>query len=65
MIGRAVKSTQWSGTVDVNFIPAPYDDEIDHMPVCVTRMDPSNFAFILLLEHGVRHYQLELRVQSQ
>ena len=28
-------------------------------------MHPSGLAFILLLEHGVRHHQFELRAQSQ
>ena len=41
-------------------IPTPRDDKVDHMPVSGTRMHPSGLAFILLLEHGVRHYQFEL-----
>ena len=28
-------------------------------------MHPGGLACILLLEHGVRHYQFELRAQSQ
>ena len=53
-----------SGTVEVHLIPTPRDDEVDHMSVSGTRMHPSGLAFILLLEHGVRHYQFELRAQS-
>ena len=41
--------------VDVHLIPTPRDDVFDHMPVSGTRMNPSGLAFILLLEHGVRH----------
>ena len=58
MNGPAVSSTHSSGIVDVHLIPTPYDDEVDHMPV-------SGLAFILLLGHGVRHYQLDLSAQSQ
>ena len=65
MIGPSVCSTHGSGTVDVHLIPTPRDDEVDHMPVSGTRMHPGGLAFILLLEHGVRHYQFELRAQSQ
>ena len=65
MIGPAVSSTHGSGTVDVHIIPTPLDDEVDHMPVSGTRMHPSGLAFILLLEHGIHHYQFELRAQSQ
>ena len=54
-----------SDTVDVHLIPTPRDDEVDHMPVSGTRMHPSGLAFILLLDHGVRHYQFELRAQNQ
>ena len=56
MIGPAVSSTHASGTVDVHLIPTP----------CVsgTMMHPGGLAFFLLLEHGVRHYQFELRAQS-
>ena len=65
MIGPAVSSTRDSGNVDVHLIPKPRDDEVDHMPASGTRMHPGVLAFILLLEHGVRHYQFELRAQSQ
>ena len=65
MIGPAVCSTHGSGTVDVHFIPTPRDDEVDHMPVFGTRMHSGGLAFTLLLEHGVRHCQFELRAQSQ
>ena len=65
MIGPAVCSTHDWGTVDVHLIPTPRNDEVDHMPVFETRMHPGGLAFILLLEHGVRHYQFELRAQSQ
>ena len=65
MIGPAVCSTRGSGTVGVHFIPTPRDDEVDHMPVSGTRMHPGGLAFIVLLERGVRHYQFELRAQSQ
>ena len=54
-----------SGAVNVHLIPTPRDDEVDHMPVSGTRMHPSGLVFSLLLEHGVRHYQFELRAQSQ
>ena len=54
-----------SGTVDVHLIPTPRDDEVDHMPVSGMRMHPSGVAFTLLLEHGVRYYQFELRAQGQ
>ena len=53
-----------SGTVDVHLIPTPCDDEVDHMPVSGTRLHSSGLAFVLLFEHGVRHYQFELRTQS-
>ena len=65
VIGPTVSSTHGTGTVDVRLIPTPRADEVDHMPVSGTRMHPSGLAFILLLEHGVRHYQLEFRAQSQ
>ena len=65
MIGPADCSTHSSGTVDVHLIPTPRDDEVDQMPVFGTRMHPGVLAFILLLEHGVRHNQFELRAQSQ
>ena len=65
VIGPAVSSTHGSSTVDVHLIPTPRDDEVDHMPVSGTRMHPGGLAFILLLEHGVRHYQFELRALSQ
>ena len=61
----AVSSTHGSGTVDVHLIQTSHDDEVDHMPVTGTRLHPRGLAFILLLEHGVRHYQFELRAQSQ
>ena len=41
-------------------MPTPRNDEVDHMPVSGTKMHISGLAFILLLEHGVRHYQFEL-----
>ena len=65
VIGPAISSTHGSGTVDVHLIPTSRDDEVDHIPVSGTRMHPSGLVFILLLEHGVRHYQFELRAQSQ
>ena len=58
VMGPAVSSTHGSGTLDVHLIPTPRDDEVDHMPVSGTRMHPVGLAFILLPEHGVRHYQL-------
>ena len=61
MIGPAVNSTHGSGTVDVHLIPTSRDDEVDHMPVSGTRMHLGGLAFILLLEHGVRH---SVRTQS-
>ena len=61
MFGPAVCSTHGSGTVDVHFIPTPRDNEVDHMSVFGTMMHPGGLAFILLLEHGVRHYQFELK----
>ena len=57
MVGPAVSSTHGSGTVDVHLIPTPRDVGVDYMPVSGTRMHPSGLAFILLLDHGVRHYQ--------
>ena len=51
--------------MDVCLILTPRDDEVDHMPLSGTSMHPRGLAFILLLEHGVRHYQFELRAQSQ
>ena len=54
-----------SGAVDVHLIPTPRDDEVDDMPVFRKRMHPGGLAFILLLEHGVRHCQFKLRAQSQ
>ena len=65
MIGPAVSITHGSGTEYILLTPTPRDDEVDHMPVSGTRMHPGGLAFILLLEHGVRHYQFELRAQSQ
>ena len=65
MIGQAVSSTHGSGTVDVHLIPTPRNDEVDHVPVSGTKKHPSGLAFILPLEHGVRHYQFELRAQSK
>ena len=65
MIGPAVCSTHESGTVDAHLIPTPRDDEVDHMPMSGTRMHSGGLAFILLLEHGVRHYQFEPRAESQ
>ena len=65
MIGPAVSSTHGSGTVDVHLIPTTHDDEVDHMPMFGTRMHPSGLAFIILLEHGARHYLFELTAQSQ
>ena len=65
MIGPTVCSKHGSGTVDVHLIPTPRDDEVDHMPVSGTRMHLGGLAFILLLEHGVRHYQFEISAQSQ
>ena len=65
MIGPSVSTTHGSGTVHVQLITTPRGDEVDHMPVSGTRMHPSGLAFILLLVHGVRHYQFELRAQSQ
>ena len=35
------------------------------MPVSGTSMHPRGLAFILLLEHGVLHYQFELRARNQ
>ena len=65
MIDPAVSSTHGSGTGDVHLIPTLREDEVDHMPESGTRMHPGGLAFILLFEHGVRHYQFELRAQSQ
>ena len=65
VVGRAVSSTHGSGTGDVHLNQTPRDDEIDHMPVSGTRMQPCGLAFILRFEHGVRHYQFELKAQTQ
>ena len=65
MIGPAVCPTHDSGTVDVHLISTPRDGEVDHMPMSGARMHLGGLAFILLLEHGVRHYQFELRAKSQ
>ena len=64
VIGPAVSSMHGSGTVDVHLIPTPWYNEVDRMPVSGTRMHPGGLAFFLLLEHGVRHCQFELRAQS-
>ena len=63
VIGPAVSSTYGSGTVDVHLIPTPRYDEVDHMPVSGTRMHLGGLAFILLLEHGVRHYSSYPRIE--
>ena len=60
MIGPAISSMHVSGTVDVQLIPTPRDDEFDHMPVSRTRKHPPSLAFIFLLEHGVRYFQFDL-----
>ena len=65
MIGPVVCSTHGSGNVDVHLISTPRDDEVDHILVFGTMMHPGGLAVIILLEHGVRHYQFELRAQSQ
>jgi len=51
--------------VNVHLILTSPGDEIDHMPVFGTRIHSGGFVFFLLLEQGVRHYQVELVVQSQ
>ena len=65
MIGPAVTPMHGSNTVDVHLILIHYDDDVDHIPGSGTRMHPSGLSFILLLEHGVRHYQFEFRALSQ
>ena len=65
MIGPAVSATHGSGTMDVHLIPTPQYDVVDHMPVSGTMMHLSGLAYILLLEHGVRHYHFELKAESQ
>ena len=41
-------------------IPASGDDEVYHMPMSRAGLRPSGLVCILLFEHGVGHYQIEL-----
>ena len=43
--------------MDVRLIRTPRNDKFDHMLLSGTRMHTSGLAFIILLEHGVPHYQ--------
>ena len=45
---------------NVHLIPASGDDDVYHMPMSRAEMRPSGPVCILLFEHGVGHYQIEL-----
>ena len=60
----SVYGDQYSSTVNIHFIMTLHDDEVN-MPVSGTRIHPGGITFILLFEHGVCQYQLELGAQIQ
>ena len=55
-----VCSTHCSCATNVYPIPASGDDEVYHMPVSRAGMCPGGLVCILLFEHGVGHYEIEL-----
>ena len=53
-------STHCSCATNVHLIPAYGDDEVYHMPLLRAGIRPGGLVCILLFEHGVRRYQIEL-----
>ena len=50
---------------NVHLIPASGDDEVYHMPMSRAGMRPGDLVCILLFEHGVGHYQIEISAYCQ
>ena len=50
---------------NVHLIPASGDDEVYHMPVSRAGMRPGGIVFILVFEHGVGYYHIELSAYCQ
>ena len=55
-----VCSTHCSFATNVHLIPASGDVEDYHIPMSGSGMRPGGIVCILLFEHGVGHYQIEL-----
>ena len=60
VVRPTVCSTHCLCATNVHLIPASGDDEVYHMPVVRAGMRPGGLVCILLFEHGVGHYQIEL-----
>ena len=60
VVRPTVCSTHCSCATNVHLIPASGDDEVYHMPMSRAGMRPCGLVCILLFEHGVGHYQIEL-----
>ena len=60
VVRPTVGSTHCSCATNVHLSPVSGDDEVNHMPMSRAGMRPSGLVCILLFEHGVDHYQIEL-----
>ena len=60
VVRPTVCSTHCSCATNVHLIPASGDDEVYHMPMSRAGMRPCGLVCVLLFEHGVGHYQIEL-----
>ena len=60
VVRPTVCSMHFSCDTNINLIPAYGDDEVYHIPMSRAGMRPGGLVCILLFEHGVSHYQIEL-----
>ena len=60
VVSPTVCSTHCLCATNVHLIPTSGDDEVYHMPVSKAGMRPCGPLCVLLFEHGVGHYQIDL-----
>ena len=65
VVSPTVCSTHCSGATSVHAIPDSGADEVNHMSVSRACMRPGGLVCILLFDHGVGHYQIDLRAWCQ
>ena len=65
VVHPTVCSTHCSCATNVHFIQASGNDEVYHMPMSRAGVRPGGLVGILLFEHGVGHYQIELSALCQ
>ena len=60
VVRPTVCSTHYSCATNVHLIPDSGDDEVYDIPMSRAGMRPGGLLCILLFEHGVGHYLIEL-----